>query len=113
MTKREQTVDLHLQTIEARCPELLNAMHHSREAVMNEIQVMESACRAFDEAYRTMPGKSRAAARLISRVSALRGQMARQGLMDSQELAAFRQDVLVIHKSVNTVRETLSQSSLR
>ncbi len=107
MNKLDQSALVHLQTIGASCPRLLNALRCSPEAVLGELQVMELACRAFDEACRGGEGKSAAAAKMESLVATLRGQIAKQGLIDDQEFAAFRAEVLAIHRYANTLRDTL------
>ena len=89
---------------------MLNALHYSPEAVLGDIQVMESACRAFDEAYRGMQDKSEAATKMITLVAALRGQFAKQGLMDYKELETFREEVLAIRCCASTLRDALGQS---
>ncbi len=107
MNKLEQTLDAQLRTIGASCPHLLHALHHSPEAVLGEIQVLESACRAFEEAYRTLPAKSGTAVQMQKLVAALRCQMAQQGLRDDKEFAAFRQDISAIQNCANALRDSL------
>jgi hypothetical protein len=107
MTKLEQTVDEQLKTIGARCPQLLSALHQNPEAVLGEIKVMESACRAFDEAHRSLQGKSRAATKMMTLVASLRGQFAKQGLVDDKEFASFRQNVVALHTCANKLRDAL------
>jgi hypothetical protein len=111
MTKIEQTVDEQLKTIGASCPHLLSALHQNPEAVLGEIKVIESACRVFDEAYRGLQGKSKAANKMMTLVAALRGQIARQGLMDDKEFAMFREDVMAIHTYANRLRDALGESN--
>lgn len=107
-----QTVDDHLKAIDASCLHLLKALHYSPEAVLHEIQIMESACRAFNEAYHGLQGKLEAAAKMMTLVAALHGQFAKQGLMDYEEFATFRENVFAIRYCASTLRDALGQSSV-
>ena len=95
MSKLDQSVAVHLRTIEASCPRLLTALHMSPEAVWGEIQTMELACRAYKETGLSR-GRSEAAAKLLALVSGLRGQLARQVSMDDEDFPAFQQHVAAI-----------------
>ena len=107
MQTLEQTVDGCLKTIGTSCPHLMAALSHSPEAVLGEIQVIESAGRAFDEAYLGLPAKSEAAAQMMTCIATLRGLIGRYGLRDADELAAFREDVLAIQSSACQLRDAL------
>jgi hypothetical protein len=102
MNKLDATVVQHLKNIEASCPRLLNALHHTPEALWGEIQALECACQSFDQA---LCGLS--SAEIQDLVSDLRAQMAKQGLMDSMELDAFRQKVAAVQSCARTLMETL------
>lgn len=117
MNKLDQTVVEYLWDIGMRCPRLLFALQESPEAVWSEIIKMESACHAFEMACAGRPDKSAATEELLKLVGALRGQMAKDGLLEYAEFAAFRQCVVAIQRCANRLRTgfggTVSRSNRR
>jgi len=113
MSKLDQTGDKHLRAIEASCPRLLNALRATPEAVSGEIMRMESACGGLEKAGSAGDDKSAAAREIITLVAALRGQMAKDGLMGAEKLAAFRQGVSALQRCVNRLRNSLAQEGPR
>ena len=105
MSKLDQTADKHLRAIEASCPRLLNALRATPEAVSGEIMRMESACGGLEKAGSAGDDKSAAAREIITLVAALRGQMAKDGLMGAEKLAACRQDVSALQRCINRLRD--------
>jgi coenzyme F420-reducing hydrogenase delta subunit len=103
MTEIEQALDKCLMAIAADCQRLLFALQQSPEAVWNEILRMESACHAFNEACSNLPDKS-AAREIMTLIGALRVQMAKDGLIDHEERAAFRQGVAAIKLCADQLR---------
>ena len=103
----DQTVEQHLRTIGASCPRLLHALQASPEAVWGEIMRLESACQAFKTTCKGHREESAAVAEIMNLVSALRGQMAKDGLMDYEEFAAFREGVSAIQRCACRLRESL------
>jgi coenzyme F420-reducing hydrogenase delta subunit len=99
----EQTLDECLRAIGTDCQRLLFALQQSPEAAWNEILRMESACRAFNEACAGLPDKS-AADEIMTLIGALHVQMAKDGLIDHEERAAFRQGVSAIKSCADQLR---------
>ena len=104
MTKLEPTGDQLLRSIAASCPRLLYALHGNPEAVWGEIMVMELTAEAYVEACSGFPDKAAAAHEMMLMVGALRSQMAQDGLVSYEELAAFRQGVAAIQSGVSRLR---------
>jgi hypothetical protein len=102
MNKLDANVVQHLKAIEATCPRLLNALHHTPEALWGEIQSLELACQSFEQALSGLDS-----AQIQELVSDLRAQMARQGLMDNKELEAFRQKVAAVQSCAKTLMQAL------
>ena len=113
MNKLDQTVDEYLRAIGASCPRLLFALQQSPEAVWGEIMRMESACHAFKEACSGLQDKSAAAREIMTLVEALRVQMAKDGLIDYEEFAAFRQGVSAIQRCANRLRNSFGEEGPR
>jgi coenzyme F420-reducing hydrogenase delta subunit len=109
MNQLDQTVDEYLRTIGAGCPRLLFGLQESPEAVWGEIMRMESACHAFMEVCSGFQDKSAAAREITALVEALRVQMAKDGLVDYEEFAAFRQGVLAVQRCANRFRNALGE----
>ena len=109
MSKLDQTVDEHLRAIEASCPRLLFALHATLEAVWGEIIRMELACGGLQRAWSAADEKSAAVREVITLVEALHGQMAKDGLMGAEELAACRQGVSALQRCVNRLRNPLAE----
>ena len=105
MSKLDQTVDEHLRAIEASCPRLLCALHATLEAVWGEIMRMELACGGLEKAWSAVGDKSAAAREIITLVEALHREMAKDGLMEAEELAACRQDVSALQRCINRLRD--------
>ena len=103
MNEIEQTLDKCLMVIGADCQRLLFALQQSPEAVWNEILRMESAGHAFHEACSGFQDKS-AAHEIMTLIGALRVQMAKDGLMDCEERAAFRKAVSAIKSCADQLR---------
>jgi coenzyme F420-reducing hydrogenase delta subunit len=104
MSQLDQTVDKHLRAIEAGCPRLLFALHTTLEAVWGEILRMESACGGLEKVWSAGDDESAAVREIITLVEALRGQMAKDGLMGAGELAACRQVVSALQRCMNRLR---------
>ncbi|MGA2174193.1 MAG: hydrogenase iron-sulfur subunit [Verrucomicrobiota bacterium] len=104
MSKLDPTVDEHLRAIEASCPRLLFALHATLDAVWDEIIRMDLACGGLEEACSAVDDESAALREVIALVEALHCQMAKDGLMGAEELAACRQDVSVLQRCVNRLR---------
>jgi coenzyme F420-reducing hydrogenase delta subunit len=113
MNKLDQTADEYLRAIGASCPRVLFGLHESPEAVWGEIMRMESACYAFMEVCSGLQDKSTAAREIMALVEALRVQMAKDGLTDYQEFAAFRQGVSAVQRCANRLRNSLAQGCLK
>jgi len=112
MSKLDQTVDEHLRAIEASCPRLLYALHASMEAVWGEIMRMESACWGLEKAWSAGDDEPAAVREIITLVEALRREMAKDGLMGAEELAACRQDVSALQRCMNRLRKRLAEEGL-
>jgi F420-non-reducing hydrogenase iron-sulfur subunit len=108
MSTLDETVDQHLRAIEASCPRLLYALHATPEAVSGEIMRMESACKGLEKASPGADDASVAVREIITIVAALRGQMAKDGLMGCEEFAAFRQGVSALQRCANRLRNPLA-----
>ena len=104
MSQLDQTVDENLRAIEASCPRLLFALHTTLEAVWGEILRMESACGGLEKVWSAGDDESAAVREIITLVEALRGQMAKDGLMGAGELAACRQVVSALQRCMNRLR---------
>jgi coenzyme F420-reducing hydrogenase delta subunit len=104
MSQLDQTVDENLRAIEASCPRLLFALHTTLEAVWGEIMKMESACGGLEKVWSAGDDESAAVREIITLVEALRGQMAKDGLMGAGELAACRQVVSALQRCMNRLR---------
>jgi coenzyme F420-reducing hydrogenase delta subunit len=104
MSKLDQTVEEHLRAIEASCPRLLFALHATLEAVWGEIMRMESACGGLEKAWSGVDDESGAVREIIAIVEALHCQMAKDGLMGAEELAACRGGVSALQRCVNRLR---------
>jgi coenzyme F420-reducing hydrogenase delta subunit len=104
MSQLDQTVDENLRAIEASCPRLLFALHTTLEAVWGEIMRMESACGGLEKVWSAGDDESAAVREIITLVEALRGQMAKDGLMGAGELAACRQVVSALQRCMNRLR---------
>jgi len=113
MNKLDQTFVEYLWDIGMSCPRLLFALQESQEAVWSEIIKMESACHAFETACSGLQDKSAAADEVMTLVGALRGQIAKDGLMDYEEFAAFRQCVSAIQSCANRLRNSLGEKGIR
>jgi len=113
MNELDQTFDESLRAIGASCPRLLYALQQSAEAVWGEIMRMESACHAFEEACSGFRDKSAVAREIMGLVEALRVQMAKDGLIDYEEFAAFRQGVSAILRCANRLRNSFGQQGPR
>jgi len=101
MNKLDQSVVQHLKSIEASCPRLLKALHHTPEALWGEIQALEYACQCFEQA------SGPQSAKILDLAAALRAQMAKQGLMDHTELDGFRENVVAIQSCARSWMESL------
>ncbi|MGD1085662.1 MAG: hydrogenase iron-sulfur subunit, partial [Verrucomicrobiota bacterium] len=113
MTKLGQTVDENLRAIEASCPRLLFALHATLEAVWGEIMRMELACGGLQNAWSAAGDESAAVREIITLVEALHGQMAKDGLMGAEELAACRRGVSALQRCVNRLRNPLAEEGPR
>jgi F420-non-reducing hydrogenase iron-sulfur subunit len=109
MNKLDQTVDEYLRAIGASCPRLLFALQQSPETVWGEIMRVELACHAFEEVCAGLQDKSAAAHEIMTLVQALRTQMAKDGLIDYDEFAAFRQSVSAIQCCANRLRNSFGE----
>ena len=107
MNKLDQTVDEYLRAVGASCPRLLFALQQSPEAVWGEIMRLESTCHTFEQACSDLPGKPSAASEIEALLSALRVKMDKDGLVDYEEFAAFREDVSAIERCANRLRNSL------
>jgi len=105
MNQLDQTVDQYLRAIGAGCPRLLFGLQENPEVVWGEIMRMESACYAFRELCSSLQAKSAAAGELMALVEALRVQMAKDGLSDCAEFAAFRQGVSAVQRCADRLRQ--------
>jgi len=112
MSKLDQTVEEHLRAIEASCPRLLFALHATLEAVWGEIMRMESACGGLEKAWSGVDDESGAVREIIAIVEALHCQMAKDGLMGAEELAACRKDVSALQRCMNRLRNLLAAEGL-
>ncbi len=113
MSKLDQTVDKHLRAIEASCPRLLYALHATLEAVWGEIMRMELACGGLEKAWSGVDDQSAAVREIVNLVEALHRQMAKDGLMGAEELAACRQDVSALQLCMNRLRHPLAEEGPR
>jgi F420-non-reducing hydrogenase iron-sulfur subunit len=111
MSKLDKTVDEHLRAIEASCPRLLYALHASLEAVWGEIMRMELACGGLERAWATVDEEPAAVREITSLVEALHHEMAKNGLMGAEELAACRQDVSALQRCMNQLRNLLASEA--
>jgi F420-non-reducing hydrogenase iron-sulfur subunit len=111
MTKLDPTVDQHLRAIEASCPRLLYALQATPEAVSGELMRMEAACKGLEKA--GTGDLSVAVREIIALVAALRGQMAKDGLMDYEEFAAFRQGVSTLQRCLALWRNPKPDNELK
>jgi len=109
MSKLDQTVEEHLRAIEASCPRLLYALHATLEAVWGEIMRMELACGGLEKAWSALDYESAGVREIINLVEALRREMAKDGLMGPEELAACRQDVSALQRCMNRLRNPLAE----
>ena len=107
----DQAVEQHLRTIGESCPRLLYALQANPEAVWGEIMRLESACQAFKHACGRPKETSAAVREIMTLVSALRGQMAKDGLMVCEELAAFRKGVSDIQGCAHRLRTALGHKA--
>ena len=105
MNQLDQTVDQYLRAIGAGCPRLLFGLQESPEVVWGELMRMESACYAFMELCSGLEDKAAAAGELMALVEALRVQMAKDGLSDFAEFAAFRQGVSAVQRCADRLRQ--------
>ena len=112
MNKFDQTVAENLRLIGASCPRLLFALQENPEAVWGEITRLESACHAFEKACAGLPDKS-AADEIMNLVEDLRVQIAKDGLSDYKEFAAFRQGVSAIQRCADRLRKSFGETSTR
>jgi coenzyme F420-reducing hydrogenase delta subunit len=108
MSKLDQTIDEHLRAIEASCPRLLHALHASLESVWGEIMRMELACGGLVKAWASVDEEPAAVREITSLVEALHHEMAKDGLMGAEELAACRQDVSALQRCMNRLRNLLA-----
>ena len=108
MSKLDHTVDENLRAIEASCPRLLFALHATLEAVWGEIMRMELACGGLEKAGSAGDDESAAVREIVTLVEALHGQMAKDGLMGAEELAACRRGVSALQRCVNRLRNPLA-----
>jgi F420-non-reducing hydrogenase iron-sulfur subunit len=106
MNKLDQATGHCLETIRDGCARLLFALQQSPEAVWGEIMAMEASCHAFAEACARLEDKS-ASWELMTLMEDLRVQMARHGLLDAEEFAAFRKSVSALQSCVNRLQESL------
>jgi len=113
MSKLDQSVDEHLRAIEASCPRLLFALHATLEAVWGEIIRMELACGGLEKAGSAVDDESAAVREIITLVEALHREMAKDGLMGPEELAACRQDVSAIQRCMKRLRHPLAEEATR
>jgi len=113
MSKRDQTADEHLRAIEACCPRLLCALHASLEAVWGEIIRMELACGGLENAWAAADDQPASVREIISLVERLRGQMAKDGLMGAEELAACRQGVSALQRCMNRLRNPKAETDVQ
>jgi coenzyme F420-reducing hydrogenase delta subunit len=113
MNKVDQTVEKHLRAIEASCPRLLYALHASLEAVWGEIIRMELACGGLEKAWSAGDDEPAAVRDITTLVEALHREMAKDGLMGAEELAACRQDVSALQRSINHLRSLLAEEGPR
>jgi coenzyme F420-reducing hydrogenase delta subunit len=113
MSKLDQTIEEHLRAIEGSCPRLLFALHASLEAVWGEIIRMELACGGLENAWSAGDDEPATVREIITLVEALHGQMAKDGLMGAEELAACRQDVSALQRCVNRLRNLLAEAGPR
>jgi hypothetical protein len=113
MNEPGQTIDEYLSAIGASCHRLLYALQESPEAVWGELMKMESSCHAFEEASAGFKDHLAAAREMGALVEALRVQMARDGLIDYQELAAFRQGVSAVRRCADRIRDALGEADAR
>jgi F420-non-reducing hydrogenase iron-sulfur subunit len=113
MNKLDQTVDEHLRAIEASCPRLLFALHATLEAVWGEIMRMESACGGLEKAWSSGDDEPAAVREIVTLVETLHCQMAKDGLMGPEELAACRQGVSALQRCMNRLRNPLAEEGPR
>jgi coenzyme F420-reducing hydrogenase delta subunit len=109
MNRLDQTVDEYLRAIGAGCPRLLFGLQEGPEAVWGELMRMESACYAFMEVCSGLEDKSAAAREIMALVEALRVQMAKDGLADYEEFAAFRQGVSAVQRCAKRLRNSFTE----
>ena len=113
MSKLDRTVEEHLRAIEASCPRLLYALHASLEAVWGEIMRMELACGGLENSWSAADDQPAVVREIITLVEALRREMAKDGLMGAEELAACRQDVSALQRCMNRLRNLLAEEGPR
>ena len=113
MSKLDQTVDAHLRAIEASCPRLLYALHATLEAVWGEIMRMELACGGLEKAWSSADDEPAAVRDIVTLVEALRREMAKDGMMGPEELAACRQGVSALQRCMNRLRNPLAEEGPR
>jgi coenzyme F420-reducing hydrogenase delta subunit len=113
MSKLDQTVEEHLRAIEASCPRLLCALHASLEAVWGEIMRMELACGGLEMAWSGVDDQSGAVCEIMTLVEALHRQVAKDGLMEPEELAACRQGVSALQRCLKRLRNPLAEAGAR
>jgi coenzyme F420-reducing hydrogenase delta subunit len=111
MSQLDQTVDDCLRAIGAGCPRLLFGLQESPEAVWAEIMRMESACYAILEACADLRDKAAGALEMMGLVEALRVRMAKDGLIDFGEFAAFRQGVSAVQSCADRLRISFGERS--
>ena len=111
MNELVESLDQPLKTIEESCPRLLYALQASPEAVWGEILRMESACQAFKKACFGLKDRTAAVHEITALVGGVRGQMAKHGLMNAEEFAAFRDGVSAIQHGASRLRNALGAKS--
>jgi coenzyme F420-reducing hydrogenase delta subunit len=92
---------------------LLFGLQEGPEVVWGEIMRMESACHAFMEVCSGLEDESAAAREIMALVEALRVQMAKDGLIDYEEFAAFRQGVSAIQRCADRLRNVFGEGGPR
>ncbi len=109
MNQLDRTTSSCLETIDESCVRLRLALHERPEAVWTEFRKLESACRALTEISPKPDDTSAEAAAIAKHVETLRVQLAKHGLIDSGEFAAFREGVSAIQLCVDRLRRALRQ----
>ena len=110
MSKLDRTVEEYLRAIEASCPRLLYALHSTLEAVWGEIMRMELACGGLEKAWSAVDDEPPAVHEIVTLVEALHREMAKDGLMGAEELAACRQDVSALQRCMNWLRNPKAET---